>query len=117
MKNSNKVFREIKQLQKKETPEKEVITRDHYQPMLVNSKSKTSSVTTIPEEVLSPVINEPVHRVLQRKEHNFRALKNSSKTGSIRAGSRHLEQLAQIMKQYPEMEKPVIMISISEAEF
>jgi hypothetical protein len=48
---------------------------------------------------------------LQKKEKNFRALKNS-RGDIIRAGNKHLAELAQVMREYPEMEKPVIVIAI-----
>jgi hypothetical protein len=35
----------------------------------------------------------------------------------MRAGNSHLTQLVKIMKQYPEMEKPVIVISLNETDF
>lgn len=73
----------------------------------------------LPEEVLEPVLRESVDSLLHKKERNFKVMKNAASTRQqlIKTGNMHLARLANIMKQYPEMEKPVIVIALDEAEF
>lgn len=73
----------------------------------------------VPEEVLQPVLKESIDSLLHRKERNFKVLKNSASARQqlMAAGNNHLSQLATIMKQYPEMERPVIVIALEEADF
>ncbi|KAL4444506.1 hypothetical protein ABPG74_016799 [Tetrahymena malaccensis] len=83
------------------------------------SPQRRVKTEVIYDEVAEVISREPVDKILQKKEKNFVpfASKNSKRFSQPKvAGKLNLEQLQKIMNEYPQLQKPIINIKLTEED-